>query len=304
MTKDKTRDETDRAGSPPTDRVVAIIELLAGSTEPVSTKAIAERLELSRSTTTLILTSLDRSGWVSRQADRRYTLGGGLIGVAEAMHRVYPALHDDRALERLAARAGCGVALALIGAREVTYVSIVRVEGDLPTAVRVGTRLPLVAPMGTAAMAHRPAAQQRAWLDTADAADRPAIEMSLEQVRESGVVVFELGQIDPLMLGLLGEVVNLLAEHPRRDSLSTRAVELLGALGGAAYPSSRLDADDPLPISYMSAPVFDRNGRAQYELQLGPLRPEVSKPERDRLIGEIARTAEELGRTWTGTRMP
>ncbi|RVW11589.1 MarR family transcriptional regulator [Prescottella agglutinans] len=295
MTEDKTQNESDRPGSPPTDRVIAIVELLAGRSEPISTKEIAAILELSRSTTTLIMTSLERAGWVTRQADRRYVLGSGLIGVTDAVRHAFPALADERALDRLAERAGCGVALALIGATDATFVGIARLASDLPTAVRVGTRLPLRAPMGAAVLAHRSTAQQRAWLATAPAEKRASFEIALTQARDTGVVVYELGHTDPLVLSLIGEVVGLLSERPRRDALGTRALELLGELGGPPYESTALDSDVPLSISYLSAPVFDRGNRAVYDLQLGPLQPAVDKSERDRLIAELTQAAAELG---------
>ncbi|NEW40009.1 helix-turn-helix domain-containing protein [Nocardia cyriacigeorgica] len=275
--------------------MIAIVELLAGRSEPFSIKDIAERLELSRSTTTLIMASLERAGWVIRQSDRRYVLGSGLIGVAEAIHHAYPALDDGRVLRQLAERAGCGVALALIGVTEATYVGIARGQQDLPTAVRVGTRLPLRAPLGAAVMAHRPAAQQRSWLNTAPAESRESLETVLVQAREFGVVVYELGRTDPLVLRLIDEMIGLLAEHPQRDSLGKRALDVIGELAGPPYEFSLLDEDESLPISYLSVPVFDRTNRALYELQLGPLRPHVSKPERDRLIKEIKQAAAELG---------
>lgn len=296
MTENKTHHEFDRPGSPPTDRVIAIVELLAGRSEPISIKEIAAILELSRSTTTLIMTSLERAGWVARQVDRRYVLGSGLIGVTDAVRHVFPALADERALDGLAERAGCGVALALIGAMEATFVGIARLPSDLPTAVRVGTRLPLRAPMGTAVLAHRSTAQQRAWLATAPAETRASLESALTQARDTGVVVFELGHTDPLVLSLISEVVGLLSERPGRDALGARALELLGELGGPPYESSALDSDEPLSVSYMSAPVFDRGGRAVYDLQLGPLQPQVGKSERHRLIREITQAAADLGR--------
>ncbi|MFJ9367626.1 helix-turn-helix domain-containing protein [Nocardia sp. NPDC101769] len=67
----------ERKGSPPTDRVIAIVELLARSREPMLHRVIAERLRLSKSTTWQILTSLERAGWVSKR-DARYSIGDGL----------------------------------------------------------------------------------------------------------------------------------------------------------------------------------------------------------------------------------
>ncbi|GAA4482812.1 hypothetical protein GCM10023094_33520 [Rhodococcus olei] len=50
--------------------------------------------------------------------------------------------------------------------------------------------------------------------------------------------------------------------------------------------------------------MFDGRNHAVYELQVGPLRPDVSKPERDRLIHELVRTARELGDASSTFRSP
>jgi DNA-binding IclR family transcriptional regulator len=95
--------------------VVAVVELLARQSTPSSVASIASRLELNRSTVTAILLALERAGWASRQSDRRYTLGTGLIGVAEAVRSSLPLA--DRfadALDELAQHAGCGASLAMV----------------------------------------------------------------------------------------------------------------------------------------------------------------------------------------------
>ena len=109
MAHGEPRDESQRAGSPPTDRVVTIVELLAEQSEPSSVASIASRLELNRSTVTSILLALERAGWAARQPDRRYTLGPGLLGVAEAVRESLPLSERfTEALGELAHRAGCG----------------------------------------------------------------------------------------------------------------------------------------------------------------------------------------------------
>src|SRR5205823_2361202 len=69
--------------SPPTDRVVAVLELLAGN-ESRTVSEVARALDLNRSTATAVLTALAGAGWVERLPDRGYVLGPGLLPVAEA----------------------------------------------------------------------------------------------------------------------------------------------------------------------------------------------------------------------------
>ncbi|TAM64845.1 helix-turn-helix domain-containing protein [Mycobacterium sp.] len=290
-------DEGERAGSPPTDRVVAIVELLAGQSEPSSVASIASRLELNRSTVTSILLALERAGWAARQPDRRYTLGPGLFGVAEAVRNSLPLPERfTDALAQLAQRAGCGATLALVGATEMTFLGVVGGQGLIPPGVGVGVRLPLIAPVGAAVIAHRDTQARTAWLASTPAARRPVYQDVLTQVRRNGVAVFGLGDSDPEVLNVLGEIAELLAEHPQRSALRQRVFELLIGLGANPYTAQQLTTTKPLSVSYLIAPVFNADGRAVYELQLGPLRSSVTAAERKRFVGELRATATELSR--------
>lgn len=288
------RDDEKTVGSPPTDRVVAVVGLLAAQAQPSSVAQIASRLELNRATVTSILAALEQAGWAARRDDRKYTLGPGLIAVADTVRRLWPLSTDSAHLiEQMAERAGCGAGLALVGATELSFLTLVRGRGRIPAGVGVGVRLPLLAPVGATAIAHRDAHARQAWLDSAQGVGRDVLDDVLAQVRRNGVVVFGLGGPGLEALDVLGEVVELLAEHPRRTALRQRVFELLTGVNGNPYTAEQLATPEPLSVSYLAAPVFE-NGEATYELQLGPLRRDVSAAERGRYIREIRATAGQL----------
>ncbi|BBX11525.1 MULTISPECIES: helix-turn-helix domain-containing protein [Mycobacteriaceae] len=288
------RDDEKRGGSPPTDRVVAVVGLLAAQSQPSSIASIASRLELNRATVTSILLALEQAGWAVRRADRSYTLGPGLIGVADTVRRLWPlSTESTHVIEQLAERAGCGAGLALVGPAELSFLTLVRGRGRIPAGVGVGVRLPLIAPVGATVVAHRDASAQQAWLESAHGVGRDVLDDVLAQVRGNGVVVFGLGGPGLAALDVLAEVVDLLDEHPRRAALRQRVFELLTGVNGNPYTATQLAAAEPLSVSYLAAPVFD-NGEATYELQLGPLRRDVSAADRDRYIREIRATAQQL----------
>ncbi|SOJ54293.1 hypothetical protein MSIMFB_01792 [Mycobacterium simulans] len=294
MAEPRVGDETQRPGSPPTDRVVAVVELLATQQEPNSVASIASRLELNRSTATSILLALERAGWVTRQSDRRYALGPGLIAVADAVHQAFPVSAEvSHALEELARRAGCGATLAWVGSTDMTFLASVAGRRKMPAGVGVGLRLPVGAPACAAVIAHRDLPARREWLATARPGDRHILEDVLSQIHTTGVAVYGLGESDPMVLDLLGEVAELLAENPQRSSLRRRMFKLFSELAPIPYTQEQLASAQPLSIGYLAAPVF-ADGKASYELQLGPLRPEVSQSERERYIDEIRATADKL----------
>lgn len=287
-------DAVERVGSPPTDRVVAIVGLLAAQQEPSSVASIASRLELNRATVTSILLALERAGWVVRQSDRRYLLGPGLMGVAHAVRALWPVSQEHtRVIEQLAERAGCGAALALVGATDLSFLTVVGEQGQIPAVVGVGVRLPLVAPVAAVVIAHREVRARGTWLGTAQLPSRKGFKNLLEEAKRSGVVVYGMGQADPAALDVLAEVAGMLAEHPRRAALRQRVFQLLTGLGGNPYTAEELSTSAALSVSYLAAPVFDK-GEAVYELQLGPLQDRVSASERERFIDEIRATAEQL----------
>ncbi|GAB7142615.1 helix-turn-helix domain-containing protein [Mycobacterium riyadhense] len=294
MAEPRPADASQRPGSPPTDRVVAVIELLATQHEPNSVASIASRLELNRSTATSILLALERAGWVTRQSDRRYALGPGLIGVADAVHRAFPVSAEiSHALEELAERAGCGATLAWVGSTDMTFLVSVPGRGKMPAGVGAGLRLPVGAPACAAVIAHRDLPARREWLATASPADRRILKDVLSQIHTTRVAVYGLGESDPKVLDLLGEVAELLAENPQRSSLRRQMFKLFAELAPIPYTKEQLASAQPLSIGYLAAPVF-ADGKASYELQLGPLRAEVSKSERERYIAEIRATAGTL----------
>lgn len=107
---------------------------------------------------------------------------------------------------------------------------------------------------------------------------------------------------DPRLLDVLAEVVEHLAEDPTRQTLRERVLVLLGGISGRPYGAADLDSDDALPVSYLVAPVFAADGRAAWELQIGPLRSAASRGERAHYIEQLTRTARELdGRTGVNT---
>lgn len=281
-------DAAPRADSPPTDRVVAVLEFIAAEAEPVSVASLASRLELSRSTVTSILAALARAGWLSRQADRRYRLGPGLLRLAGAVQsQLTPSRAFFDVLTDLADRVGCAVSLALIDQSEMTMIGVAAGPGQVPAGVDTGVRLPMTAPLGASVMAFRDKQAQQDWIGTAPAAHRPVLQSLLHQIRRNGVAVFGADGAALEIMEVIGDVVGLLVEHPRSGALRQRLFQFLSRLSARPYTAEELASDAELSISYLSAPVFDHDGNAVYELQIGCLKPAVTRADREEYIREI-----------------
>ena len=136
--------------SPPTERVVRILDFLAGRPEQrFGLSDLARRLELSKPTCLGIVTSLTDAGYLVRDAgDKTYRLGPSLITLghkAQESMRVSPAAREE--LRRLSARFGVTAALSGVIDDRITLLDLVAPAGARP-GVEVGQSYPFAPPVG------------------------------------------------------------------------------------------------------------------------------------------------------------
>ncbi|MFC4373872.1 helix-turn-helix domain-containing protein [Nocardia halotolerans] len=279
--------------SPPTERVVAVVELLAATRARLTAAAVADELGLSRSTVAAVLATLEARNWVLRGADLTYRLGPGLPGPAAGPAGALPPGIQDE-LRDLARRVGCGVALSVVTETTLTFVAVAGQHGRVPAGVEVGTRLPLRAPAAASVVAFAAPPRRRTWLDTADPTQRRELDTALTEIRATGVAVWGIDPDDLGTLDVLTEVAGHLPHSPATGPLRRRVLGLLADLSGYPHTTAELDTDAELPIAYLSAPVFDHDRVPRWELQIGPLRPAVSRPEREHYRREIRTSAHRL----------
>ncbi|WP_378742060.1 helix-turn-helix domain-containing protein [Nocardia brasiliensis] len=280
----------DRSASPPTRRVIDIVSLLAASTEPISVAGIAERLDIARATATAVLTELDAAGWVGRDPNRGYTIGPALAG----LHGVSLPHGVGDILAALAERTGCGATFSRIEPDRLTVLDVRHGADRVVPGIPVGHRIPLQFPAGASVMPWRSASEQNTWTATAPGADRRTAGSLLSLVRERGVAVFRPRVDDAGMVDLLADLLGAVGTELLQPHLRTRALRQLATLTSRPFSRDELDSDDALPLSYLAAPVFDATGTAAFEVQLGPLRAESAKSERDEYISATLDTAREL----------
>ncbi|MGW4247421.1 helix-turn-helix domain-containing protein [Nocardia sp. NPDC004722] len=280
--------------SPPTQRVIAIVELLAAASSPRTSAEIADRLELNRSTAGAILAALTERGWVRRLPDLSYELGPAIAALGRhAADSDDDHAWRDRELARLADRVDCGAALTTITLDHVEFLAVTR--DRYTVGIESGVRIPLLAPAGAAIIAHWGAARQQDWLETRGPERHDEYRAVLATLRATGHCVWKLESDRLPNLRVLSEVADHLADQPASKELRGRVLAQLAAIGGSAYDRRTLDRDVSLPISYISAPVFDAGGHAVMELQIGPLREDVTRAERRHYLAELTETATRLG---------
>ena len=181
-----------QAPSPPTERVIAVIELLGS--EPARQFTLAEicrSLNISRATGHAILTTLTAHDWVTRDpANAEYAWGPAMASLTKpASSLVYRA-----ELQALATDTGTQVSLTR---REGRTMVIVETVGECLTGPRIspGLRTPLVAPFGRDYIAGTSTEAQNAWLEAIGQPDpglRRRMTAVLKEIRQRGFVVERL----------------------------------------------------------------------------------------------------------------
>lgn len=178
--------------SPPTERVVAVVELLGARPDGRFTLAqICRSLDISRATGHAILTTLAAHDWVTRDPDTAaYSWGPAIAGLANPVstHRY----RED--LQALAAATGTQVHLSR---RQGQTLVIDQTAGSCLTGPRIapGLRTPLVAPFGREYVAWAGAEVQKAWLEAIgqpSPALRRRMALVFKEIRTRGFAVDRL----------------------------------------------------------------------------------------------------------------
>jgi DNA-binding IclR family transcriptional regulator len=283
----------DTAGraSPPTERVVTILDFLADHAEErFGVSELARRLGLSKPTCLGIVTALTDAGYLVRDgADKTYRLGPSLITLghrAQESLRISPAAREE--LRRLSARFGVTAGLSAVIDDRITLLDLVSPAGAQP-GVEVGQSYPFAPPVGLMFVLWDDEAV-RNWLakeptvplhPSRTAPDR--LQRVIERCRADGYLVERLTpggrRLYSMMAGmsstlpdelraLLGELVSDIGERVHlRDEKSQ----------GRKGRSARFD------ISVISAPVYDHYGR-----QVMVASMHIGKALTDNEIGERA----------------
>jgi DNA-binding IclR family transcriptional regulator len=268
--------------SPPTQRVVAVVELLLAASRPLAVSEITQALGLNRSTCSAILGTLAERGWVTRLPDLAYAPGPGLIPLAQAVRERLPiAGVADGVVRRLASDTGYMAGLSRVERDEIANLIFVEPHpsGGPKPQPRPLVRLPLLPPMGAVTVAFSEPDVARAWLDrAADARVRGHLRRFLDSVRAQGVGVWRFDRVGAAVAARLGDLVAASGRPGAPDPAVRAAVaDTLLALGRHGYTTEELTASNgPLPIALVAAPIFDEHGVPRYELELHVLQAKVS----------------------------
>lgn len=288
--------------SPPTARVVAILDFLSRHPqERFGLSELTRRVRLSKPTCLGILSTLTESGYLIRDdADKTYRLGPSLISLgqmAQESMRVNPAARAE--LRALSAAFDTSAGLTAVVDDRITVLELVGPPGRDP-GVRVGQSYPFAPPVGLMFVLWDDDAL-RAWL-----AKVPTIPLRTESTRLHRVIEscradgYLVERLTPGGRRLYALMAGMSTNLP--DELRALLSELVSDIGERVYlldegPGGRAPHD----ISVISAPVFDH-----YQRQVMAASLHIGTALTDNEIGDRARalvaTADALTKQLGGTK--
>lgn len=245
--------------SPPTRRVVAVVELLAEASAAQLTLAeICRELGISRSTAHAILATLCSCGWVLRDPlSGRYALGSGLPRPTSGSLPISRTLRGP--LRQLCSTVGMAACIS-----EVRGGSIAVIESTAPDSgrrqVTAGQRLPFVAPFGREFVAWAPAAARQEWLDAAG----PVNDVFCARIPKVLNAIQERGYgIERLSNALLKVYTALMALEDGNvaDPVAIRLAGAVADLTIVDFLPGELAQIEQCPLATISAPIFDGEGK-------------------------------------------
>lgn len=255
-----------RQASPPTERVMRILELLASAPERSFTLSdISRGLGISHGTCHAIVSTLASRQWIVRDIrGAGYSWGPVLGALAQpANDRVFRA-----ELQRLAEGIGAQVVLAV---RRGPFVVVTDVVGASLTAPHIGSgfRMPLVAPFGREFVAWAPNSIKKEWLGALAAPSprlRRRLNAVLDEVQQRGYVVERLSREYVRVYSAL----RALAADGEPDPITARVASAFADLTMVDYLAGELDDADSHEIAIVSAPIRDIDGGVTMSIGAAP----------------------------------
>lgn len=225
-----------------------------------------------------VLATLTDCGYITRcPKQRTYTLGPALVAIGQSALHSQPLIASAKqAAENLLQDIGAPVLLsAVVGDEILGIVSLPDASGRLP-GMRVGERKPLVAPLGAPFLAWCSEDIIEAWISRHqgpfDESTAEAWRHSLKLVRERGYQVMLRAPDSPP----IGALMSQLAAGHREPDYKDEVNRMVNSFDSQLSQPETIEPDKIYDIVLISAPLFDRNGRAAFNLSLGGFSKKLS----------------------------
>jgi DNA-binding IclR family transcriptional regulator len=280
--------------SPAVVRACDVLHHLARHpTTSCSVSELARVLDVPRATCDAILLALADGGLVTRRDDDlRYELGAACIALGDAARVANPLLRATSAEAHQLARdlAAC-TAVSVRSGDESRVAEVFDLGPPFGPRAQVGQSIPHAPPFGAVYVAWD-AHDADTWIARAGTAlgrsQRERYQRALEEVRRRGYSVTIATPRRPELVRAL----DTLATAPDEEQARRTRDDLIVELRHSEYLATDLDEHAPLRVSHMSAPVFDRAGRATTSILVVGPEYEITAEELRARAAQLVRAAE------------
>lgn len=284
--------------SPPTERVVRILELLASDPDRgFALTEIARVLHISHGTCHAIVTTLAARQWIVR--DRHsggYSWGPALAALSRPVNK--QAFRPD--LQRLSDAVGMQVVL---GARQGPTVVVTDAVGESLAAppVSVGFRMPIVAPFCREFVAEAGGQVKKEWLGGLGAPSpqlRRRLGAVLDEVRSRGYAIERMSREYVRVYSAL----QALAAEGEPDEITARLASAFADLTVVDYLPGELEGTEHL-IANVAAPIHDADGTVTMSVGASPFAAMTPAEVAD-LGAAVQETATRIESLWATRKDP
>lgn len=280
--------------SPPTDRVMRVLELFASvAPERLGLSAVARALRLSQSTCLGILNELARSGYLARHTPGpTYSLGGALVLLGQAAQASLPGLEPGSAeAVALAADLGAVCTVSAVIGREIVVLDRRGLASGSEPFVDAGTRFPFHAPIGVMFVAWQDDAAVAEWLDRAPVelprAQVARIRRVIRACRAEGYLVERLTEAEQQLHRFLPG----LGQRDGDERVARALAHAVLVFAQRDYLPSELRQGERCSVSMISAPCFGPAATPELILSVYVMQPDVEVDRVLEVAAELRRAA-------------
>jgi DNA-binding IclR family transcriptional regulator len=256
--------------SPPTTRVVAVLDVFAARPEQrLGLSDLARAAGISKPTCLGIAATLADEGWLTYDDESHlYGVGPALVAAGRLARRAVPGAEaaEDR-LAELARRFGSACSASAVVGDEIVVLSSLRADGR-SEGILAGARYPFAPPVGLMYVLWDGDAAVDSWLRR-----RPTLPVRLDherlrrivaECRERGFLVEGLTEVGARLHTLMAGV----AAYDLPDEVRGLVGEMVSTLGERVYLADELTPRGKHPTHLLAAPAYGADGRQELVLTM------------------------------------